>query len=249
MSLKNPVSIVMPAYNAGRFIDQAIQSVVSQTYTEWELLIVDDCSSDSTPQIVAKWIDRDARIKVFRQTVNQGVVAARNLALSKASGRYIAFLDSDDFWEVTKLERQISFMDSQNVAVCYSGYRRVDERGLLLAEVHPALRVDYEALLRGNEIGNLTGVYDSAKLGKEFFKSFRHEDYVAWLALVKRAGEARGLPELLASYRVYGGSISSNKIKVLSWQWRIYRESEGIELVRALWLMFTYAIRAIQKRI
>jgi teichuronic acid biosynthesis glycosyltransferase TuaG len=243
------VSIIMPAYNAARFIEESINSVLVQTYADWELLVVDDCSKDHTKQLVERFAHQDQRIKVLTHTTNQGVIAARNLALTHAQGQYIAFLDSDDLWLPNKLQIQLQHLTRHNALICYAAYQRIDEKGALLANVTPPATVDYPTLLKGNEIGNLTGLYDCRVLGKEYFKAFRHEDYVAWLALVKRAGHAVGVAEQLGCYRVYSGSISSNKFKTLGWQWRIYRESERLGLLRSCWLMLHYGVRAIRKRV
>jgi teichuronic acid biosynthesis glycosyltransferase TuaG len=243
------VSIIMPAYNAGRFISEAIGSVLQQTYTNWELLIVEDCSKDQTKQLVEAYVQQDPRIKAIFHAQNQGVIAARNSALTAAQGQYIAFLDSDDLWLPLKLEQQLELLKKTGKQISYSGYRRIDEHGAVLGEVAPPPYLDYSTLLKGNELGNLTGIYDCQVLGKELFKNYRHEDYVAWLALLKRAGTAVGHTDVLASYRVYSGSLSSNKLKVLSWQWRIYRESEKIPLFKSCWFMLHYAIRAIRKRL
>lgn len=238
----------MPAFNAEKYIDSAISSVSVQSYPSWELLVVDDASQDRTLELASNWASQDERIHVFRQAENGGVTKARNTALENASGKYIAFLDSDDLWEPEKLEKQVNFMERQACLLCYSAYRRIDENGARLGDVFPPKSVDYEKMLQSNFIGNLTGIYNSEVLGKEFLTDFRHEDYVAWLELVKRAGEARGIPEILASYRVYSGSTSSNKIRTILWQWRIYRSSQAIGLLKSSWLMLCYAVNALKKR-
>ena len=238
----------MPAFNAENYIDSAIESVSKQTYTSWELLVVDDASQDKTLDLALNRASQDERIKVFSQSENGGVTKARNTALENASGKYIAFLDSDDLWETEKLDKQLKFMEREGCLVCYSAYRRIDENGARLGEVVPPKSVDYAKLLKSNFIGNLTGIYNSKVLGKEFLTDYRHEDYVAWLELVKRAGEARGTTEILASYRVYRGSTSSNKLRTIMWQWRIYRSSQHIGIIRSGWLMLFYAVNALKKR-
>jgi len=238
----------MPAYNAARYIDSAIATVRDQTFTNWELLIVDDASSDETYSLAENWASQDERIQALKQSRNGGVAKARNLALEHASGKFIAFLDSDDLWEPDKLQQQVSFMERENCLICYSHYRRIDEQGGPLGVVKPPNSVTYKKLLQSNFIGNLTGIYNQEILGKEYLTDFRHEDYVAWLELVKRAGEARGIPEVLASYRVYSGSTSSNKLRTILWQWKIYRYSQSIGLIRSSWLMVLYALNALKKR-
>lgn len=239
----------MPAYNAALFLEIAVQSVQQQTYCHWELLIVNDASSDNTLQIAKSLQVLDERIQVVDQPTNQGVARARNEALERAKGKYIAFLDSDDIWQPDKLERQISFMEANKVLVSYSAYQRIDEDGKMLGTVVPPPEIDYKSLLKSNFIGNLTGVYNAEVLGKQFFSDFKHEDYVAWLALVKKAGQAKSANAMLGQYRVYGGSTSSNKIKTLAWQWRIYRQAESMNFFHSCWLMLCYGYYALIKRI
>lgn len=242
------VSIIMPAYNASKYIDGAVNSAIGQSYHNWELLIVDDASADNTVAIVQELASKDSRIILLRQPQNQGVAKARNLALSNARGKYIAFLDSDDLWMLDKLEKQIRFMEEENVLICCSNYLRIDENGNVIGSVQPPSKFTYSALLKSNFIGNLTGIYNAEVLGKQYFSEFKHEDYVAWLSLIKKAGSARCIAHTLASYRVYSNSISANKIKTISWQWRIYRAAESLGLVQSCWLMICYGYHALLKR-
>jgi len=249
LSEEHLVSIVMPAYNAVSYLSCAIQSAVDQTYNNWELLIVDDASTDSTLELAFEWAKKDPRIKVLPLGENQGVTKARNTALGQASGKYIAFLDSDDLWDPLKLQTQINFMESRECQISYTAYRRIDENNKILGHVSPPARITYPDLLKSNFIGNVTGVYNAKTLGKQYLEDFRHEDYVAWLKLVKRAGEAFSVGQELASYRVYTGSISSNKLRTIGWQWRIYRESQALNLVKSAWLLACYGVYALLKRI
>lgn len=242
------VSIIMPAYNASKYIGSAVNSAVAQTYRNWELIIVDDASADNTVPIVQQLVSQDPRITLLRQPHNQGVAKARNLALSAARGKYIAFLDSDDLWMEDKLEKQIGFMEEEKVLICCSNYLRIDETGKVTGSVQPPAKFTYKTLLKSNFIGNLTGIYNAEVLGKQYFSAFKHEDYVAWLALIKKAGSARSLAQTLGSYRVYSNSTSANKIKAISWQWRIYREAETLGLVQSCWLMICYGYHALRKR-
>ena len=249
MKEKPLVSVVMPAYNAARYIESAVQSVIAQTYPNWELLIVNDASRDDTLALARSLADQEQRIRVFDQPKNAGVAAARNKALEHTQGRYIAFLDSDDLWEPEKLSRQVEFMEREAVTVCYSQYLRIDENGEALGRVIPPQKVGYQEMLKSNFIGNLTGIYNCEILGKERFSDFKHEDYVAWLALVRKAGAAHGIEEILAKYRVYSGSTSSNKLRTIGWQWRIYRQTQSLGVIRSAILMVWYAIYAVIKRI
>jgi len=245
----NLVSIIMPAYNAELYIASAIESILSQTWQNWELLVVNDASSDKTGKIVEDIQKKDTRISLLANVTNRGIADSRNLALEHAKGRFIAFLDSDDLWLPDKLSTQLAFMSSNNVSISYSGYSRVNENEKYLGTVMPPKLIGYMDLLKTNHIGNLTGIYDCEVLGKEYFKKYKHEDYIAWLNLVKRAGCAYGVLQELAQYRVYSGSASSNKIKTIGWQWRIYRESEQLSIIKSCVLMCFYTWNAVLKRL
>jgi len=242
------VSVVMPAWNAEATIVASIESVLAQTHAQVELVVVDDGSRDDTAALVAKIAARDARVKLLRQA-NAGVAAARNAGIDAARGGVIAFLDSDDRWHPRKLECQLARMRASGARVSYTTYRRVDEDGRELSVVRPPARIDHAALLRSNHIGNLTGLYERS-LGEVRFRRIGHEDYVFWLELVRRAGEAvradEGEP--LADYLVRSDSVSANKWRAARWQWRIYREVEGLSALRAAGLMVAYVAHALAKR-
>jgi glycosyltransferase involved in cell wall biosynthesis len=243
------VSIIMPAYNAELYIGSAIESIVGQSYQNWELLVVNDASLDKTASIVEEIAERDSRVLSLTNTTNMGIANSRNRALKNAKGRFIAFLDSDDLWLPEKLTTQLAHMADKKASISYSGYTRINERGKYLGTVMPPKLVTYNELLKSNCIGNLTGLYDCKSLGKEYFMDFKHEDYIAWLNLLKRAGCAHGIPQELAQYRVYSGSASSNKFKTLGWQWRIYRESEQLPVFKSSLLMISYITNAVSKRL
>lgn len=242
------VSVIMPAYNSEGFIAQAIESVVSQTHFDWELIIVDDCSKDKTTSIIESYAEKEPRIVFLQHHQNQGVAAARNSALGAAQGDYIAFLDSDDYWLPDKLARQLAFMAEKGALICCSNYKRMDETGNELGVVEPPESFHYKDLLKSNFIGNLTGIYNAKELGKVFFKAVAHEDYVAWLTVLKSGYRVHCIPEVLAYYRVYDQSTSSNKFKTIGWQWRIYREEEQLNYFHSLYLMLFYVFYALQKR-
>lgn len=243
------VSVIMPAYNAELYIGSAIESILGQSYQNWELLVVNDASVDNTESIAKKIAGGDSRIRLFTNVTNMGIANSRNLALENARGRFIAFLDSDDLWLPGKLTTQLTHMVDKKASITYSGYTRINEHGRYLGTVVPPEFVTYDDLLKSNHIGNLTGVYDCQHLGKEYFKNFKHEDYIAWLNLLKRARCAYGIPKELAQYRVYSGSTSSNKFKTLGWQWRIYRESEQLTIVKSCLFMISYIRNALLKRL
>lgn len=241
------VSIIMPCFNGARYISESIETVMLQSFGGWELIVVDDGSMDDSVGIAQHYKALDSRVKVITHHKNLGVVAARNEALEHASGRYIAFLDSDDRWLPRKLEVQLEALTSSGAAVCYSSYYSIDATGQRTGIFQAPAQTDYQRLLRGNCIGNLTGIYDASQLGKESFQLVGHEDYVMWLSLLRRAGRAVGVRECLAEYRVGHGSLSANKLRAASWAWNIYRNVEGLPLWRAAYCFGFYAARAAFK--
>jgi glycosyltransferase involved in cell wall biosynthesis len=243
------VSVVMPAYNAAATLARSIESVLAQTRAELELIVVDDCSTDATPALIADYARADARVRSHRQAANAGVAAARNSGIELARGSHVAFLDSDDWWHPRKLELQITQMQRAGASISYCSYRRVAESGEELSVIHPPSRLTHADMLRSNFIGNLTGVY-ARELGPAAFMAIGHEDYVFWLQMIRRAGSALRIEhdEPLASYLVRDGSVSSNKLRAAGWQWRIYRDIEGMSVPKASRYMLHYAWNALAKR-
>lgn len=243
------VSVVMPAYNAAGTLEASMRSALAQTHAAVELLVVDDRSTDASWELIQREADADPRVVPIRQPRNGGVAAARNAGIEAASGRYVAFLDSDDTWYPDKLEVQLAALRESGARVGYTAYERVDAAGRVLSRVRPPARATYAEMLKGNCIGNLTGLYDRS-LGDPRFGAMGHEDYVFWLGLVRAAGEAVcAQPDrMLASYLVRQGSLSSNKLRAARWQWRIYRESERLGVLRSGWYFAHYAARAVGKR-
>jgi len=243
------VSVIMPAFDAAATIGHSIASVLTQSHRELELVVVDDRSRDATWDLVLAARESDPRVVAIRQTANQGVAAARNAGIDAASGQYIAFLDSDDTWHPDKLRRQLVHLHGTGAAIGYASYRRVDEHGRLLSVICPPARVDYPSMLRSNWIGNLTGIYDR-RIGDARFQRLGHEDYVFWLQQVRKAGHALRLPDPapIADYFVRRGSLSGDKFRAARWQWRIYRELERMDRLRAGWYFAQYAGNAFLKR-
>ncbi|MGH8174411.1 MAG: glycosyltransferase family 2 protein, partial [Rhodanobacteraceae bacterium] len=235
------VSVIMPAYNAIASIARSIDSVLAQTHRDLELLVVDDGSSDGTAELIARYAKSDARVRALLQERNVGVAAARNAGIAAASGAFIAFLDSDDWWHPCKLELSLAGMRSAGARVSYSGYRRVGEDGRVLSNVNPPASLTHADMLRSNFIGNLTGMYERS-LGDGEFPRMGHEDYVFWLQMVRRAGRAIRVDhdEPLAFYLVRRQSVSSNKLHAAGWQWRIYRDVEGMSVLKACGYMVLY---------
>lgn len=242
------VSVITPMYNAEKWIEETIQSVQAQSYSHWEMIIVDDCSTDCSPEIVKRLQKQDSRIRYYRNDTNSGVAISRNRAISYAEGRYIAFLDSDDKWYPHKLERQITKMQTEQIAFCYSACEVIDKYGKKVNVRYVPEKVDYEKLLRGNVIPCLTVVLDRKYIPEILMPEMPHEDYAAWLKIVQKGITAYGVNETLASYREAGMSVSSDKFRAMSWTWAIYRQYLGLNLVKSCCCFCFYVINALKKR-
>lgn len=241
------VSVVTPAHNSADFIVQTIGSVIRQSVANWEMLIVDDCSTDQSAELVASYAAHDSRIKLTQLTTNYGPAIARNTAIEAAQGRYIAFLDADDAWHPRKLERQVAFMERHRCAFTYTYYDKIDETGHSLSQtVSPPLKLSYIDLLKSNQIGCLTAMYDSAKLGKVYMPPIRkRQDYGLWLKILRREPFAYCIPEVLATYRVRKASVSSNKFGLLNHNWKLFREVEGLSLLRSTYYLGWNVARSV----
>jgi len=233
------VSIITPTYNSEKFITETIQSVQKQSYTNWEMIIVDDCSSDTTASIASEISKNDSRIRFFQLEKNFGTGVARDFALSKASGRYITFLDSDDLWKPSKLEKQIDFLSSKNLPFTFSFYECIDEEGNAFdKKIEAPRRLKYYQLFFCNFIGNLTGIYDSSFFGKIPISSIRkRQDWMLWLTILKKIKVAMPVTESLAYYRVRNNSISASKVSLLQHNFKVYRSFHGLNLVVSLFCM------------
>lgn len=265
------VSVVMPVFNAADTVIDSIHSVIQQTHGNWELLVVDDGSTDGSPELIESTFS-DARVRVVRSNARGGAAKARNTAISIASGRFVAFLDADDLWLPQKLEQQVALMRAKGAPIAYCAYRKMTEEGEIgddVVCVPPEL--DYERLLRGNLMGCLTVMFDrqcfpSARIPliqlKSGFAKWQHwfpggvihEDYACWLALLREArdrghGVAVGIASPLAIYRVRRNSRSSNKVRAALAQWIIYRQEERLGLLKSIWCFAHYALGGFRKHV
>lgn len=239
-------SIIMPCYNSERYIAYAISSVQNQTLSEWELLVIDDGSSDGSVDLVNDLAKRDSRITLIRSPGNMGAAAARNKAIEAAQGRFIAFLDSDDLWRPEKLAKQISFMLNHGYALTYTDYCRVDENCSLLSYTSSPASIDYRSLLKTNVIGCLTAVYDSKQLGKIYMPTgTKREDFATWLSILKVIPCAYCLQECLADYRVYSSQSSAKKMNMAIETWNVYRKEEDLSFFRTLYYFSHYSFKGI----
>lgn len=244
--MNETVSIIMPAYNAERTIGESIDSVLAQTYDNFKLYIVDDASLDRTGNIIRSY--KDNRIVYIKNAENLGVAKSRNCAILNCTGQYIAFLDSDDIWVADKLEKQIFFLKNGWDVVCsnYSTFK-IDPVDVISLRQSPE-KITYKHMLKSNFIGNLTGVYNAAKLGKILQVNSGHEDYIMWLEIMKISSRAYCIQDCLAHYRVNAKSLSSNKFKTLTWQWNIYRGNLRFNFVKSIYYFVFYIYYGVLKR-
>jgi len=248
--MKPVISVITPVYNAERFIAETIESVRSQTFTNWELILVDDASTDKSSEILQKYRQMDSRIRSVRLPSNQGAARARNRALKEARGRFLAFLDSDDLWTPEKLERQLDFMHQNGYAFTYTAYTMIDitgqDEGMIVSV--PG-HMNYYDLLKNTTIGCLTVMIDSCQTGNFTMPDVRAgQDTAAWLQLLRKGITAYGLNEPLAKYRQVPGSISSNKWNAVKRTWNTYRNLEKLSLPAAAYYMAHYVANAIKRR-
>lgn len=230
------VSIVTPAYNAERFLRATLDSVLAQTYADWELLLVDDCSTDSTPAIIREYALRDSRVRPMRTAVNTGIPSeVRNIGIRAARGRYIAFVDADDIWLPRKLEDQLDCFRRYDCGAVYSNYEKMDEDGIRDGRVvvNPTMTT-YRRLLGGNVILQSSSMFDTEKVGKPEFIPIHHEDFKFWLDVLKRIPEARNTNRVHVYYRQRFQSLSGNKICAMKWTWDVYRKAERLGWMKSL---------------
>lgn len=245
------VSIIMPSYNAARFIGESINSVLLQTYSNWELLIVDDCSKDNSVEVVRKFANIDKRGVLFSLEKNVGAAAARNVAIEHAQGQYIAFLDSDDVWDEYKLEKQLAFMKQYSYAFTFSNYYIMEENGKKTENiVKVPSSLSYHQYLRNTIIGCLTVIIDRQQTGDFKMPLIKSShDMALWLLIMKRGFKAYGLKDVLAGYRLVSTSNTAKKWKAAKDVWKVYREIEGLSVLYAAYCFCGYAINAVLKRI
>lgn len=248
-NLEPLVSIITPVYNAEEFIVDTINSVLSQTYQNWELILVDDVSTDSSREIIQKFEQEDKRIKVVLLKENSGAAIARNTAIDYAKGKYIAFVDSDDLWTSDKLQKQVQFMEKNDYSFTFTSYRMINEDGSDTGKnVQAPNEVSYKFLLKNTIIGCSTVMLNIEKLGKVKMKNIRtRQDFVLWLSILKTGVHAYGLQEELGIYRLVKNSISSNKKKAAKQNWSVYRDIEGFSIPKAAWYFGNYAWNAFRK--
>lgn len=249
MNSNELVSIITPAYNCDKFISEAIDSVLVQTYTNWEMIIVNDKSDDNTENIIKEYAEKDGRIKLINLKVNSGAAVARNKALENAKGRFIAFLDSDDRWKKEKLEKQIQFMMNNKYGFTFTCYEYIKDDNNNVEKVFKVPRsLNYSQALKNTVIGCLTVIIDKNIIGEFRMPLVRRgQDNLTWLMLLKNGHVAYGLNENLAEYRRVTGSLSSNKKKALKRQWNNYRKVVKLSFFKCLYYYSFYVFNNVKK--
>lgn len=251
--MEDKVSVITPTYNSAKYVEKTIRSVQSQTYTNWEMIIVDDCSTDNTCEIIENIITIDKRIKLIKQEQNQGAGAARTLAMQNSTGKYIAYLDADDIWLPEKLEKQVRFMSENGISFSCTSYEVIDDDGKQLHKyVHMLPRVDYVGFLTNNLLQTVGIMVDAEKVDKKCLVMpgiRRRQDAATWLQILKSGHDCYGLDEILAQYRRANNSLSSNKFKAAKGVWSLYRDIEHLSLPFSCYCFVRYATLAVWKRI
>ena len=242
------VSIIMPAFNCGDFIGTTLDSVINQSYKNWEVIVVDDCSTDNTADVVQEYIKKDNRIKYHKLEKNSGAAVARNKAVDLAAGKYMAFLDSDDVWFPEKLTKQIGFMEENDYGFTCTSYTKIDEQGEYLNRTIIAQpRRDYDGVLKTCP-GNSTVIYNAEKLGKFKIPDIKkRNDYVMWLQVIKKEKYLYGIEEPLGSHRIRTEGISSNKKSLVGYHWKVYREIEKLSLLKSSYLIVYWVLATVFK--
>lgn len=237
------ISIIMPTYNCARFIAQSVESVLAQSYTHWELLIVDDCSKDDTKAVLAPYLAKYSNIHYTCLPKNGGPAVARSEALKQAKGDYVAFLDSDDLWHPEKLTKQLAFMKGKKAAFSATAYSQMDEAGKSLnSALIPPERTDYDKMLRLScPIGNSTVMYDRNVLGDQTVPAIqKRNDFALWLQLLHAVPACYGMEDVLTIYRVRTQSVSSNKLKLLPYHWHLYHHIEKLGVLKSAWYVLCW---------
>lgn len=247
MNLMTEVSIITPCYNSSKFLRQTIESVLNQTFVNWEWIITDDCSEDNSVEIIQSF--KDERIKFLISDKNKGAGNARNLSLKEAKGRFITFLDADDFWEPNFLEEMVGFMKSNNVELAYSNYSRCDENLVpSINDFYADKIVTFNNLLKTCRLSLLSSMYDSQRVGKEYFPvGSKREDHIMWLNLLKKIPQGLPLPKTMAKYRMHSSSISRNKSNIIKDQYLVYKDYMNFSTLKSLYYTFNWALNGFLK--
>ncbi len=244
------VSVIMPLYNNEKFLERAIVSVINQTYQNWELIIINDKSTDNSLEIANEYSNQYENINLINLNTNSGVANARNKGIKKANGIYLAFLDSDDIWLPEKLEKQIEFMVKNNYDFTCTYYGKIDDKNNVLPTIVKSRNsLNYNQILKNN-IGNSTAIYNIKKLGKyEVPIIKKRNDYALWLKVIKKSKKVYTLQEILSYHRIHSNSLSAKKMDLIKYHYRVYRKLENLSVVKTTYLILYWCIKTIYKMV
>lgn len=250
MKKKPLVSIVVPVYNAERFLKDTINCVLNQTYENWELLLVNDCSKDNSKKVAKPFLSD--KIKWIDMNKNGGAALARNKGIEESNGKYICFLDADDLWEKEKLQKQVRFMKEKDCAFSFTGYEFADANGKPNGKkVFIPKKINYKQALKNTIIWTTTVMFDMSKFKKEdiYMPNVKSEDTACWWKILKKIDYAYGLNEILSYYRRTEGTLSSNKFEAIKRIWNLYRNVEKLSLIYSIYCFCLYAFNAVRRRV
>ncbi|HEY5588810.1 MAG TPA: glycosyltransferase family 2 protein [Candidatus Paceibacterota bacterium] len=242
-------SVIIPVYNSEKYLEMTIKSVIVQTYADIEIVIIDDCSTDSSYDVIKKWGAADSRIRILRNEKKLGVAETRNKGIETALGEYIALLDSDDIWLPEKLEKQISFMEEKCCSLSYCSYDLINSTDNIFGEPFLVPKMaNLSALLKNNFLSCSTIIVRREFFLNHLFSSeYYHEDYVVWLSMLKECKIVYGINEVLAKYRVMKGTRSANKIKSAKERWKIYRDLLKMNVFVSIYFFAFYVYKSLKK--
>lgn len=252
--MNETVSIIVPVYNAEKYIEETIRSIAAQTYTDWELLLVVDGCGDRSAQVIQQYKDAESesRLRLIVREKNQGAARARNSGLQEAKGRYIAYVDADDLWMPEKLELELRFMKEKQAAFVFSGYEFADPDGKGTGKVvHVPEQLDYKEALKNTTIFTSTVLFDTQRISRELLEmpDIRSEDTALWWKVLRNGYTAYGLDRNLVLYRRPARSLSSNKLEAIRRIWNLYRRAEGLSVPYSLYNLCFWAVRAVRRRV
>ena len=252
MKKEELVSIVVPVYNAEKFLKDTIQTVLEQTYPNWELLLVDDCSNDNSVGIIKEYVKDDKRIRLLKNEKNSGAALTRNHGIKEAKGTYLCFLDADDLWEKEKLEKQLKFMKENHCAFSFTSYEFADSNGIPNGKkVKVPRTINYKQALKNTTIFTSTVMFDLNKLAKEdiYMPDVKSEDTATWWKILKKLSYAYGINNIVVLYRRSENTLSSNKIKALKRTWNLYRNVEELTFLTSIYNFSWYCFNALKRRV
>tara|TARA_X000000950_G_scaffold36548_1_gene39049 strand:- start:6624 stop:7370 length:747 start_codon:yes stop_codon:yes gene_type:complete len=242
------VSVIMAAYNSEKTIKKSIESIINQTYSNFELIIIDDASTDNTLDIIYNFTNTNSAIKIIINQNNLGVAESRNKGIKMSNGKYIAFCDSDDTWLPSKLEKQINILSHKYDIVC-SDYYQIDKNENIIKLINGPKIISYNKMLKSNLIPNSSAIYNTKIVGKFYQKKVGHEDYLMWITITKSLGTVYRIQEPLMNYRVHSNALTHNKFRSMLWTWNIFYNELNFSLLKSIRSIFIYSIIGIKKHI